>query len=592
MKFLLVFLQVLLLSFDVQAERAPAVEEITNYHAILEPQKDGSLVVSEFITVNSLGKKIKRGIFRDLPKTRGVSYRLISVRRDGRPEPSFTENVGGFWRINTGDDRFLPQNGTYTYELRYAAANVVRGFDGFDEVYWNVTGNGWDFPIANASAELRLPKGVGTLQSAAYVGRLGSGERGRLTDGFLSAGRPLKPHEGLTIAVGFEKGFVKNPIKGSPPFKMPFPAVWGATALMLLYCGGTWLLFGRDPASLPVMPRFDPPKGVTAAQAGYVYFLGKKEETCFAAALIEGAQKGFFKITEGASSFLVERLRGGENGEEKFFEKNVKFPLKLYEVYDSNLALRLADFERFLKAKSAAYFEKNTIFSVFAVLCAALLTAVQLYLANVPFSLDIFVGAVFLLSGSASAAKALRPVRGRKKRYFERGVALAASLPFLFFPFFLWRPLFQDPRIVEALCFLATCLLAAPFYAYLMHRPSVKGKRLEEHLEGMKKFMTAVHQDFPKEASFEKMDRLLPYAVLFGIEKEWVEKTERMIAGTTYAPSWYVSTRPFSSSDVCLMREFVFSALTPPPSVSSSGGASGGGGFSGGGFGGGGGGGR
>lgn len=592
MKFLLVFLQVLLLSFGVRAEKAPAVEEITNYHAILEPQKDGSLIVSEFITVNSLGKKIKRGIFRDLPKTRGVSYRLISVRRDGRPEPSFTENVGGFWRINTGDDRFLPQNGTYTYELRYAAANVVRGFDGFDEVYWNVTGNGWDFPIANASAELRLPKGVRTLQSAAYVGRLGSGERGRLTDGFLSAGRPLKPHEGLTVAVGFEKGFVKKPIKGCRPFKMPFPAVWGATALMLLYCGGTWLLFGRDPASLPVMPRFDPPKGVTAAQAGYVYFLGKKEETCFAAALIEGAQKGFFKITEGDSSFLVERLRGGENGEEKFFEKNVKFPLKLYEVYDSNLALRLADFERFLNAKSAAYFEKNTIFSVFAVLGAALLTAVQLYLANVPFSLDMFVGAVFLLSGSASAAKALRPVRGRKKRYFERGVALAASLPFLFFPFFLWRPLFQDPRIVEALCFLATCLLAAPFYAYLMHRPSVKGKRLEEHLEGMKKFMTAVHQDFPKEASFEKMDRLLPYAVLFGIEKEWVEKTERMIAGTTYAPSWYVSTRPFSSSDVCLMREFVFSALTPPPSVSSSGGASGGGGFSGGGFGGGGGGGR
>ena len=575
----------------VSAEPLSNEEEITNYHAVIEPQRDGSIIVSEFITVNCLYQNIKRGIFRDLPEKDGVTYKVLSVRRDGRPEPFFTEKKGRNKRVNTGTDAFLPQRGLYTYEIRYKARDVVRGFDDFDEVYWNVTGNGWDFPISNASAEIRLPLNVKVLQKAAYVGFSGSKEEGKLSGGYFSAGRPLRAHEGLTVAAGFEKGFVTDPIQGSSPFETPFPPVWGAVCLVLIYASATWFLFGRDPASLPVMPRFDPPKGVTAAQAGYVYFLGKKEETCFAAALIEGAQKGFFKITEGDSSFLVERLRGGENGEEKFFEKNVKFPLKLYEVYDSNLALRLADFERFLNAKSAAYFEKNTIFSVFAVLGAALLTAVQLYLANVPFSLDMFVGAVFLLSGSASAAKALRPVRGRKKRYFERGVALAASLPFLFFPFFLWRPLFQDPRIVEALCFLATCLLAAPFYAYLMHRPSVKGKRLEEHLEGMKKFMTAVHQDFPKEASFEKMDRLLPYAVLFGIEKEWVEKTERMIAGTTYAPSWYVSTRPFSSSDVCLMREFVFSALTPPPSVSSSGGASGGG-FSGGGFGGGGGGGR
>lgn len=587
-----VFFFTLCLAFGASAGQPASVEEITNYHAILEPQRDGSVIVSEFITINGLGKEIKRGIFRDLPKTNGVSYRLIAVRRDGRPEPSFTENIGGKWRINTGNDRLLPHKGLYTYELRYRAADVIRGYDGFDELYWNVTGNGWAFPIANASAEIRLPRNVKTRQSAVYVGRAGSKERGRVAGGYLSAGRPLNPHEGLTIAVGFDKGFVKDPIKGCRPFEMPFPAVWGAAAFMMLYCGVTWYLFGRDPVALPIMPQFDPPKGVTAAQAGYVYFLGQKEEACFAAALIEGAQKGFFKITEAFSSFSVERLRNANNGEEKFFEQNVKTPLKLYEVYDSNLAVKLSDFKRFLQTETAVYFQKNTVFSVIAVLCAFILTAGLLYVAGTPFSINMIPAGVFLYSGCAAALKALKPVRGRKKRYFERAVALIVSVPFIVMPFFIWLSLMRDPLTAEALYFLAVCLVFCPVYEYLMHRPSVKGKRLEEHLDGLKMFMTAVHQDFPKEATFERMDRLLPYAVLFGIEKEWVEKTERMLAGTAYAPSWYVSSKPFSASEVNLISEFVSSTLTPPVSSSVSGGASGGGGFSGGGFGGGGGGGR
>lgn len=158
-------------------------------------------------------------------------------------------------------------------------------------------------------------------------------------------------------------------------------------------------------------------------------------------------------------------------------------------------------------------------------------------------------------------------------------------------PVLFLRPLFNNPQAVSAFFFLAGCLALSPFYAYLMHRPSVKGKRLEEHLDGLKMFMTAVHQDFPKEATFEKMDKLLPYAVLFGIEKEWIEKTQQMMSGAQYQPTWYVSSRPFSSSDIYLVRGFVSSTLTPPASSGRFSG-SGGGGFSGGGFGGGGGGGR
>lgn len=189
-----------------------------------------------------------------------------------------------------------------------------------------MTGNGWDFPISNASAEIRLPLNVRVLQKAAYVGFAGSKEEGKLSGGYFSAGRPLRAHEGLTVAAGFEKGFVTDPIQGSRPFETPFPPVWGAVGLVLIYASATWFLFGRDPASLAVMPQFTAPEGMTAAQSGYVYFRGNNEETCFAAALIEGAQKGLLKITEETSAFLVERCGTVKTAKKNFWKRTSNSP--------------------------------------------------------------------------------------------------------------------------------------------------------------------------------------------------------------------------------------------------------------------------
>ena len=61
-------------------------EGIKNFHADIQVQTDGSVIVTEKITVNSEGLKIRRGIYRSLPKTKGVNYTVLSVKRDGRKE--------------------------------------------------------------------------------------------------------------------------------------------------------------------------------------------------------------------------------------------------------------------------------------------------------------------------------------------------------------------------------------------------------------------------------------------------------------------------------------------------------------------------
>ena len=176
---------------------AAGCEMIKNFESTIRVESDASVTVSERITVNREGKRIRRGIYRDLPWTRGVGYRVLSVRRDGKPEPYFTENANGRFRINTGTDEFLPHNGLYTFEITYQASGIVRAFDGYDEVYWNATGNDWNFPIEKASARVIVPHGAKVLQTASYAGKRGSKTPAAFnpdTDVFSAA--YLNPNEG------------------------------------------------------------------------------------------------------------------------------------------------------------------------------------------------------------------------------------------------------------------------------------------------------------------------------------------------------------------------------------------------------------
>src|SRR5690606_23791333 len=88
--------------------------------------------------------------------------------------------------------------------------------DDHDEIYWNVNGNGWNFVVDSISASIHLPATAQVKQTACYTGSFGStandcsaSEADGPTVNFQ--GRSLFPHEGLTVAVGFQKGVVAPP---------------------------------------------------------------------------------------------------------------------------------------------------------------------------------------------------------------------------------------------------------------------------------------------------------------------------------------------------------------------------------------------
>ena len=161
----LVALLLALCSVASSSHSALAEEAILRFASDLTLARDGNLHVVETIRVRSEGREIRRGIFRDVSTTfedaegnvRRVGFELLGVTRDGEPEPYFTETYSDYIRIYAGSaDTFLP-NGEYTYVLTYETDRQVRWFEGKPELYWNVTGNEWAFPIEAATANVRLP---------------------------------------------------------------------------------------------------------------------------------------------------------------------------------------------------------------------------------------------------------------------------------------------------------------------------------------------------------------------------------------------------------------------------------------------------
>lgn len=150
-----------------------------------------------------------------------------------------------------------------------------------------------------------------------------------------------------------------------------------------------------------------------------------------------------------------------------------------------------------------------------------------------------------------------------------------------------------------ALCFVAVIIIIAK-------RPYTRaGAETRDHLRGLETFMRWAEADRirmlqsrtgAERVSVDARDMirlyepLLPYAVVFGIEKEWSGLVSSYYSSVGYTPAWFVGAHGFNAAALGSAVSATSSAMSTASTSSSSGG-SGGGGFSGGGGGGGGGGG-
>lgn len=557
---------------------AIASEVIHTFDSLIQVQTDGSMIVTETLRVRHEGDKIRRGIYRDLPTNQGEKYELISIRRNGFHEPGFVEKRRGYYRINTGDDYLLPHPAISTFEIKYKVWNIPEAYDDYDEIYWNVTGDKWAFPIESVSAKVELPHGADIIQQAGYVGYKGSQKSATYEGTGQFSGGYLSPGEQLSIAVGFTPDIVSTEKQIS---ETSFTLYAISLMLYVVYLGfliWVWDKKGRDPAARAVMPQYEAPeKELTAAQAACLYH--KRESlNLVPISLIQMITNGFLKLTVNKEEtqisshpvYILEKTgKAPSNFEEECFSMD---QIKLNGEYQSCIERLASRMQSRIKKAMKPFYTRNQIWVLYPTFLL-LFSLLWMWGWQIFSERDlVLLCAIFIMLsifGEFLAKTLLRQIM--------------RTLPYAFFMFsFFYTEEYCD---IHKSALLLCILFTYSIFLFLIYQPTEKGQRLTEYLEGLKMFLKATRLPVKDNLNLEEklnqkaMKKLFPYAMALGLEKEWIQKFKKLFGMTAY--DHFVQAHPYAS--VHFIRSF--------SSYTSSGGSRGGG-HAGGGRGGGGGGGR
>jgi hypothetical protein len=628
------------LLFAASAARAQT-EQILDYHSDIQLGGDGTLLVRETIRVVSAGERIRHGIYRDFP-TRysdrlgnhySVGFELIGATCDGAPEQTRIENRSNGLRIYLGSPKYFVQPGEHTYTITYTTDRQLGFFADHDELFWNVTGNGWIFPIERASATVHLPDEIpaNDVRLGGYTGPQGSMAR-ELTystdpDGAFEFAtvRPLDSYEGLTILLMWPKGLIQEPTTHQ---KLSYflhdnrDGAIGAAGLglILLYYLIVWVAVGRDPAPGTIVALYEPPTGFSPAAMRYVERMGY-DNKAFTCAVVDMAVKGYLKIENPDGTYSLRRMKSDAANltpEEKAIA-NILFDgrddIWLHNENHTTIAAAIAALKKWLKtAELKIYFVTNGAYMIPAVVIslAAILWMANLHGAPALVMTGFF--SVWLTVWSLAVAGLVIGSVQAWKASFEGGHAaggLAAKatvtslmvIPFAGFEVMALVMLSKGTSVFIAGMLLGAVALHILFH-YLLKAPTRAGRSVLDKIDGFKMFLGAVEGDPLRRAMAPKktpevFEKFLPYAIALGVEKAWADKFSDVIgiAGQAsgsgaggYSPAWYsgpgwsnFGAAGFASSLGSSFSSAISSSSAAPGSAGGGAGGSGGGGGGGGG---------
>ncbi len=556
-------------------------ERITEFHSEVVIMAAGWIDVIETIEVEAEGKRIRRGIYRDFPtdyvdkfgNNHRVAFEPLSVLRNGQPEDFHTERLSDGVRVYFGHKNRFLKNGGHAYTFRYRASRVLGFFPDHDELYWNVTGFDWAFPIDSASAAVSFqfepPRQAITAE--AYTGPFGATERdysaeidrdGRVTFRALA---PLSPANGLTIVVGWPKGFVTEPtdvdrIGWLLKDNLNLLVALGGLVALVVYYVPVWRYFGRDPEPGVVVTRYEPPEGFSPASLRYIrqmYY----DDKVMTAAVVNLAVKGYLRIEvdEGKDGILGIKLTPDE--------------FRLIKTDPGSAARALAAGEQELHD---ALFRNGS----------------NVVLKNTNHEL--------LEAAKAAHRDSLRA--DYRQHYFRlNGLLNLPAIGIAAVTAIIALGIGSSPLVIAV---VVTMLLTVAFFAIVMKRPTMRGRQVLDSMLGFKDYLEVAEKDemnlrHPPDKTPQLFEAYLPYALALGVDQEWAERFAGILGAVQengrsgYRPSWYNGS--WNSLDLSRtthalaggLSGAISSSVSPPGSTS----GGGGGGFSGGGGGGGGGGG-
>lgn len=542
-------------------------ESINDFTADFQVNKDGTVLVTEVITYD-FGPNDRHGIFRILkhqhPQSATVWYKkrfididLLSVQIDGGGVPYEVSESSGETTVKVGDPDVTIQ-GVHTYTISYLLSGALSyGTEGA-ELYYNVTGNAWEVPIARVTANVRGEQsGMFGGKAECYRGGEGSVlrcEKSSTENKAVFASEGLSAYEGLTIAQELN---IKNVTV----------LIYEQTAVYWLgYVLGTLWLFGlciwayryrtAFKSKQPVIAQYEPYEGILPMYTG-VLFDGKLDPRDITAGIVYLAEQGFIKIrkTEEKVLWVFNTTDYEITLLKSMKDLPVSINLTVLELFFGNYAeagskMQLSDLPSHKQTENVALIQTlkssftNDLISGGFIVSTFILTLKRQ-------SLIIWSGLVVLLL-----------------------ISITTNLPFFAGLFFV----------------LLTVVIL--FIAFNKRRTQ-KGYDAINHLKGFKLFLSVTDTERfafhnAPEKSPELFMKYLPYAIALGVDEKWQNAFKDI---TIPKPDWYdggsigaFSAGAFSTADLTSdLGAFSNAVASSGVSGSSGGGSSGGGGGGGGG---------
>ena len=499
--------------------------------------------------------------------------RLVSITdENGVAREADVESGDGEYVMTSRADGFV--HGRQTYVFTYTLENVTRYFPdtGSDEFYWDVNGTDWAQSFGRITARVTMPadlEAARTGEQSCYIGYFGATQTCPIADvdgGVEASVDSVQPHQTMTIAIGFEPDTFTE--FDSTYFASPWG--WLQSGVALLGLGGAlvWAVIVRrrhlrdEPGRPVIIAEYTPPRGIDALESAVLLGYTTK---AIPAEVLEQAVVGSIRIEEGQRRWLG--------------AVRLKAVLVDPSLADGDGRMLLPGlFPRGVPGEEFEFGRTDTRFSTTA-------------------------HKVLKAATAELTARGLRRQVPAAARAWPVLLAIASAALVVLFGIVALSA-FVMP-LVPIVLLIGAILTVIVVGGLVSRKPlTAAGAEVRDHLLGLKQFIEWAEADrirmlqSPEGAERVPVDisdprqklklyeTLLPYAVVFGQEKEWVSVLAVLYA-SEHPPAWYAGSAGFNAAAFSAGISNLSSAAS---SSSSSGGSSGGGSAGGGGGGGGGGG--
>jgi uncharacterized membrane protein len=551
---------------------------IENFHSETIVMPDGTIDVTETIQAHFIGGPW-HGLYRTIPveyvTPQGLNYTLfLDVKR-------VADSSGRALKYESSRERhyrklkiYIPDadNSTQNISIEYSVSDALRFFEDHDELYWNVTGDEWDIPIQSASARIILPEGTTNIRANVFTGAYRS--RAQNADMDIAGNgvevrtrEALRLHEGLTVAVAFDKGFVHEPTAAGRLaliFRSNWPLGIPLVAFVVMFY--LWWTHGRDPRLRPIAAQYEPPNQLTPGEVGTLVD-DSADMRDITASIVDLAVRGYITIEEHQKDRMLGLMHDKDYN---FIVQKDRSEWTKLKPHEQTLLEGLFTTGTVGESVSMSSLE-NHFYTNLPTIKSNIFDSLMAdgYYRTRPDSVRSayiaagFIGGLLLLFG---------------------GVKIAST------------------QGMSPLAFIIAGILTGAIvcaFGWFMPAHTEQGARALEGVLGFEDFLVHVESErFNRMIKTPEMfEKFLPFAMALGVEKNWSRAFQGILTqppqwyrGSSYGPNFYPM---MFTNDLSSMSSQASSAMASAPRSSGGSGFSdgGGGGSSGGGFGGGGGGG-